>query len=698
MFLSIFTLSLLAQASITTHGDITIAPELNGIQATIQIVNRTPQPAALDLSAAWWDAESRRTVADALISTDPRKVTVEPYSNAPVKIQIADANFFGTARLNLGDEKQPLAVLIHRGLIPARDEKIDLRLGESAGFHITNPGSAAISANWLFRTSAGDLCADPDCSSIDAWFHLKVGPRRVARVSVSPRAWWFGRTRGQASLVLNYSRAIDGVEQVEALPIVFFAPGIRDRLLAWGSEFFNWLRPFFRLVWTFVLLAIGAMAFWFANVLLANLQQYSGTLKRLSELRTRVEGISGATASRTRAALKKTCESMAETARGRLLSQDDRNQISQELDAFDRRIQLAEKLDAAYIKRNELCDDDNWPLSVSNEVKAALAEVEGLVSGEVSAEDLARADKMLAAALAIDAAVKVLVGEFTTRLDRVRTDFSRDPWKNFFDTQRANFPSAGALLSIKVDDPDLAKILSSDPVKTDLDLIQLEILSEVVSANPLKNTQEIVEHAQHRSEQGLTRARSLLKQCEEGIREEEIREAIRQKQWYAYCEPETVKLGSTVRLWIRFSRESLNRCAARDSFSCYWNLPDSTFEEGWEAFLVASSLGGFEVRPSFIHSSSNPPEEISKVLDSATGKEADMPSLTPTVIWPKSSGEWKYDMVQLATSLLVPLITVALIELKTAAALGALPLLTAGFTSQLIQSRLLRKDSPGTPA
>lgn len=504
-------------------------------------------------------------------------------------------------------------MLVHRGLIP-RAEKIQLRLGESNGFHIENPGAAAISVRWLFRTPTGVLCADPDCSRINSWFALEVGPRRTARVPVTPGDWWFGGQGGPTSLVLNYSRAINGVEQAEPFQLSLIAPSEWERLATWGGEGLKWLQPFARLLLTFLLLGIGALTFWCANVLLVNLQQYSGTLKRLTELRARVEGISGATASRTRASLKKICESMAGPARGKLLSQDNRQLLSQGLDALERWIQLAEKLDAAYIKRNELSDNEEWPMSVSNEVKATLAEVEGFVNGDVSAEDVARADKMLISALAVDAAIKALAGEFRTRLLRLQTDFSRELWKTFLDKQRCNFPSAAALLSVKVDNPDQARILDSDPVERDLDLAQFEILSDLVSANTLKDTEDILGCAQHRSPPTLLRARSLLRQCQEGIREEEIAKALRQKEWYACCEPETVSLGSAVRLWIRFSREALNRCAARDSFSCCWNLPDGTFEEGWEAFLVASAIGDFGVRPSFMHTTTSPPEEITKIL------------------------------------------------------------------------------------
>ena len=107
-------------------------------------------------------------------------------------------------------------------------------------------------------------------------------------------------------------------------------------------------------------------------------------------------------------------------------------------------------------------------------------------------------------------------------------------------------------------------------MERDIDLTQLQIFRDLATVGPPEEqVRLIVDQTALRSEKSLLRARSLLNQWKEQIFAEDFYQALRNKEWYACCEPDVVILGSAIKLWIRFSREVLNLCAAREDFDCF---------------------------------------------------------------------------------------------------------------------------------
>ena len=86
--------------------------------------------------------------------------------------------------------------------------------------------------------------------------------------------------------------------------------------------------------------------------------------------------------------------------------------------------------------------------------------------------------------------------------------------------------------------------------------------------------------------------------------------------------------------------------------------------------MVASSLGELAVTPSFLQVASAKPREITKVQAPGELEETDIQAVVAKVVWRATIGNWKYDMLQMATSLLVPLTTLALSNFESRSDLG----------------------------
>jgi hypothetical protein len=672
-------------------------------------------PAGAPTGAATIDA--LRDAGGKPISPQPT-AKAENAANGEVQVQLTDVHFWGEARMAVGIGSSSYTYLVQRGLELAHTPgsgsgKADVtaRLGTPLELWFYNPERTAVTAAWRLISDGDAVCGAEsngtprrDCSADDRWSQTRFLPGTSGRIVLPIPEWWFhpwrpGADMREAAIELRY-----GSGEAAQVQRIVFQLGVAT---AWVDRI---PRQFVSLIWSLWWVFTGAALLMLAQVLIPNWRKCLAMETQLDFLHERLRALTSRVGDR----LYTRCEQeilslrralgMERSGRGRFrdpkfllyANTAEVNRLAGALPRIDSRIQLTEQLDEAYSGLDE-AERRELPATLCLERERQFSAVRGILSRQyiTEAEEKA-ATRMLDDIEDMGKSLSAFSERLEERIAALR--------RRKADLCSATDPllddrcGCGKLLAPPPAGPAVA-ITTKELFWRDLCAIKLEIVFRTIELGPLLNANPAVAQAVRdklRSDDPseLESANTMLSMLSEGVSEGDIVAAFAGGLWDAFYEPNTVTDQDVIRASFLLRRKTLNRCAAKDGFECWWHITvdgaDRGYEHGWEVQFIASR-GNLVVDPEIYDRSGKRVNIRSKEDAPEKGQ------LDETIGPPKSDGPFWRSLRGAADAVLtalVPVVTVAVTQGSGTLDIGKLILL--GFTSQAIRAAIVPESTVAT--
>lgn len=429
---------------------------------------------------------------------------------------------------------------------------------------------------------------------------LVLPPRSSSALEFDPPAEWF---RAGFTELYNKKPARKGTLTIRLIPpsSISAAPW-SVRTIPIEAQLSGW-SPLWRQIWSnliiFIVLALGGICSLVLSAWIPNQRRRLDLKERLSLLAGQISEISPRIDSYLRVALRVERHRLSKILYSRLILTSDIatlfNKYSQSIGTLAGRVEILVQLDRSYERLQALCTPTT-PLSLIDHIEENLADASQILKkSEPQEAELQTAQTLVNTANLDmekmnqpDAQFKQMLVD---RLTQLQVRFQQDPdaliKKETSRRLEKQLPGPFGYLLV---DPQK----QTDLCKLDANIIRLELIKEYICLyenNPdpenrrWLNTHEndLVKMLRSQNRDNLLSARSLVRQLQEGIAEDEIRQEISRPQKISIqMDPEMMRANQPVKFKTQFLIPKFNQATARDLIVCEWNFGhDNLTEKGW---------------------------------------------------------------------------------------------------------------------
>jgi hypothetical protein len=662
--------------------------------------------------------DSLRNDADAPISPQPT-VTADPAADGSTTLHFKDVHFWGRAKLKVTVGNQEVTYTVQRGLELSRTAEIGSRRGLPADLWFYNFERSAVAPSWRLISDGEAVCgvddgaARRDCASEDRWAQAKFPPGGSGRISIPiPERWfhpWSGSNSRDVAIELRY-----GAGDTAQLQRVDFKLSLPTRT---GDKIPSWVgsagRQITDVIWALFWVSLGAGLLMLAQVMIPNLRKCLGMETKLDFLHERLRAIGSTVGDR----LYTRCEQEIKSLRrglgmgleptGRfgwfghwprvLLSFNtlEVNRLAGIVPRIETRIALTERLNEIQASTPE-SELRALPPTLCLERERQMNAIRGILSRQfINDAEQAAATSMLDDVADQAKALKDFGDRLEGRLAGLRRRFQADPCKSG-DPRLKHACGCAPLLKDPPDPAPGGGYTTKELIGRDLCSLKLEILFRMIDlAERLKTNPTVADAVTKKLEsddpEELAKAAVMLSMLSEGVSDADIQTALKDELWDAIYEPTTITDQDVVRASLLFRDKTLNRCAARSGFTCWWHITvDQTkvdiYEQGWEVQFIPPR-GELVVEPELFDASGRPVT----IRSDANPLKGQLKELVGP---PRTDGALNRTLrgaVDALITALVPVVTVAVTQGAGTLDVGKLILL--GFTSQAIRAAVVPEST-----
>lgn len=638
-----------------------------------------------------------------------------------LQLHLAELYFWGAAKL-------PIEILpgttftwtIQRGPgLSSRDIRVER--GAPAEVWLYNFEKSPVRLKWRISSGTDTICGpdangNPRLSCAGNWSDAVLGPARSDRLAFeAPDAWFdpwkaFGSDVRQALLELHFGDADTGPEFRVPVELHLHCP-LWNIFIVYVPA---WLR---HVIWVTFWVTLGAVLLMLAQIMIPNFRQCLRMESQIEDLHERLRAITSGVGNR----LYTRCHQELESVRAGLAMHPGRNglaswdrlalsgntaevnRLSGVLPKIESRIRLTQQLDEI---QSAAVDGDSLIAapSLTWDRKKQLLRVQSILARQFVTE----ADEKNASAILDDLAdIASMAKDFATDVEKrvagLRRQFGAEPFKTQSASLIAGLSGCAELLQNAGESVPTGGWSVGELIFRDLAAVRLSTIAQMIEIAPLLNARPdiqkgILEKLQSNDCDKLNDAHLDLLKLSQGYWEADVKKALEEKMWDTYLEPVTVTDQDVIRASFIFRNQELNRCAAKNTFQCYWHIEAKNSYGSEEEFYEP----GWEVQYIPVRGTNN----ITAEVYDATGKElAIRPSGDSDKDPDKDKGIWSIPvsapasttlhrrllrgLIDAAITALVPVITVAVTQAQNGGDLAMDKLVLLGFTSQAIRAAVV---------
>jgi hypothetical protein len=640
-------------------------------------------------------------------------------------LHFSDLYFWGPAKLGIeAPPGKPYAYWLQRGpALPPCD--VHVRRRTQTQMWLYNFDTHPLALRWRIVSGTESVCGvetdgQPrlDCASLDKWSATTLGPARSdAIVFTLPDSWFHFASANRddprkAQLELQFGD--DAKAPLLRAPLTLHLDVSR-----WDALALLLPAMLLDLLWVTFFVTLGAVLLMLAQVMIPNFRKCLRMESQIEGLQERLRAIGSRVSDRLYTRCHQELESVRSglamgqaAARFRFLSRlalagntAEVNRLAGILPRIESRIGLTEKLDES---QSAAVDSDTagMPPSLCWTRAKQLRVVQGILARQfVTDSDEKSASSSLDLLADPAASLKDFAAGLETRIAGIRREFAVEPWKTKHVDLIAGLNGCAELLPSDAPDVPEAGWSSDELIVRDLAAVRLAIvyqmiaLESLLAANPaVKAT--VLKKLQSSDPAKLEDARLDLLKLSQGFSEADVKTALEKGMWDSYFEPIAVTDQDVLRGSLTLRNKDLNRCAAKNSFQCFWRVSvtppagappiDDSYERGWDTQII-------------------PPRGAIKLTPVITDADGNGVTLQPTadpekgvtnyqVCAPRSNtlnSRLLRGLIDASITALVPVITVALTQVQNGGNLTVDKLVLLGFTSQAIRAAIVPESVSG---
>jgi len=304
----------------------------------------------------------------------------------------------------------------------------------------------------------------------------------------------------------------------------------------------------------------------------------------------------------------------------------------------------------------------------------------------------------------VKGSLKEFASELEGRIAALRRQFAIEPWKSEHPNLTDALAGCADLLKDPPDAPPEGGWTTEELIERDLCAIKLAIVHRMITLAARLTADSAVDafvasRLESDNAAQLAEAQTALSMLSDGVSDQAIQDAFTGGKWDALYEPATVTDQDVVRASFQFRDMTLNACASKSGFRCWWHIhvdgddgqdPVDLDEPGWEVQFIPQR-GRMTVQPSILDRTGN-------VLSYSSPAGQPVKGLFDTRVRQPGANtalsRALRGLLDAALTALVPVVTVAVTQAQNKVSVGQLILI--GFTSQAIRAAVV-PESVTTP-
>lgn len=722
---------------------VAVFPQFKPSERIVLPANKTSADIELLLDAPI--AESATAKVSVQILDDSKGTPLSPQptvtsSSLGEKLQLRMSNIFFWGKVKLivtVPSHSDYTYTLQRGPYLASSE-VHVQRGTPAELWLYNFDSESLKVRWRILSGKESICGvesdgNPrvSCDSADRWDEVTLGAVRSDRiVFAAPYSWfnpWKPSENIQRQAILELRFGTDNTAPLLRQNLAFLLQAARWDAAAHliPSWLPSGLSALSQLLWVTFWVTFGAVLLMLAQVMIPNFRQCLRMETQIENLQESLRAISSRVGPRLYARCHRELDSLRvdlamnqTNAKSRFLSWDslalsgnttEVNRLASVLPRIESRIRLTERLDESESTALE-SDSLDLPPSLRWNREKQLNGIRGALSRQIVTDgDEKSAIDSLDLLADPAASIKDLATELGARIVGVRRQFDTEPWKTKSVNLIKDLTGCAELLTGPPRTMPDGGWTDGELFVLDLAIIRLDIVYQMIALEALLNDNAgvrdgVLKKLKSSDPAQLSDARADLLKLSQGIGEADVTAALETQMWDTYSEPTTITDQDLLHVSLVFRNKSLNCCAARDRFQCFWHVVGSAvpagsdpldyYEQGWETALVLPQ-GAFKVSPE-VYAFDGKKLNIQSATDTSGPKGV----VALDVVSPQSttltSRLWR-GLIDAIITAVVPVITVALTQFQTHTSLGIGKLILLGFTSQAVRAAILPESISNSP-
>ncbi len=681
----------------------------------------------------------------ASISVGPLKdstgsiISMRPVAEKPsvlddtLHLHLVDMFFWGEAKLNVSVGDAAYVCTLQRGPALANPDVRAVRNAPSS-LWLYNFDTHPLKFRWRIVSGADTLCGiEPNgqtrrqCEWPDRWPEATLAAVQSDSISfVAPDSWFDplnafdGRDVRQAQLELRFGDG-DNAQLLRTSLTLHLETRLLDAFPLWMPWIGSTWRIIRNVLWVLFWVTLGAVLLMLAQVMIPNFRRCLRMENQIEGLEQRLRSIGnrcgGTLYTRSEQELDSVRFSLAmerSSTKSRFRSWErlalagntaEVNRLDSLLPRIESRIRLTERLDEAQAAALEDGLGEVPPSICWNRTKL-FRNVQAILTRQFLTDgDEKSASDSLAALTTDGGSMKDFVPELETRIAGLRRQFAMEPWKTKYPNLVGALNGCAELLQqTPASIPD-GGWTNSELILRDLSAIRLSLVHRIILLDSLLDAkpglrETILKKLESNEPSVLDDARNDLVKLAQSLSDQDVRTALEEGMWDAYCEPAMITDQDVLRCSFVFRNKDLNRCAAKNSFQCFWRTtagdpasPDDLYERGWEIQFIPSR-GVLQVTPEVYDSHGNAvairdSSEDTKNKGVVTFEVVPPPSNTLT-------SRLLRGLIDASITAVVPVVTVAITQVQNGGQSDIGQLVLLGFTSQAIRAAVI-PESVSTP-